>query len=592
MPEAARRKSLAARVLVPVLAIAVTAGCGALGLGGDAGGPGVHTPSADRTSKPSRGSASGRSPAPPPPSLRVPTPGPTPTPGRKAAAPAALPWGPTKAEWARARRIVGHMSLGEKAGQVIVAGFDGTSAPLSLLRRHHVGGVIVMGNNVASTDQVRDVNRALQDEARRLGRSWPVVIGVDQEGGRVARVKGGLTEFPAYMTLGAARDAGLARTVARASGKELRDLGFTMVFAPDADVTTGPDDPTIGSRSAGSDPSVVASTVKGSLRGYAEAGIVAVPKHFPGHGSVPADSHVSLPVQEASLAELRRRDLVPFKAAVGAGAQAVMVAHIDVRAVDAGAPSSVSGPVIGGMLRERLGFSGVVVTDALEMAGVAEKYGSADAGVRALLAGADILLLPADAGASHTAVVRAVRSGRLPQARLDAAAARSIALMLHQRASVGADPLSAAALGGSSRASYTASLRGLTVASGPCRGRLVGSRVQVIGGDREDRERFAAAARDADLDVTRSAAEGAGGAGDVVRLLDTGWEQGSGDVVVALDTPYGLGGSRAEKARIALYGRTPAAFQALVDVLTGRARGTGRLPVDVDGLPPRAGCPR
>ncbi|MGH3489817.1 MAG: glycoside hydrolase family 3 N-terminal domain-containing protein, partial [Actinopolymorphaceae bacterium] len=190
------------------------------------------------------------------------------------------------------------MSLSEKAGQVIVAGFDGTSAPVSLLRRHHVGGVIVMGNNVASTSQVRDVNRTLQDEARRLGRSWPLVIGVDQEGGRVARVKAGLTEFPSYMTLGAARDAGLARTAARASGKELRDLGFTMVFAPDADVTTGPDDPTIGSRSAGSDPRVVASTVKGSLRGYADAGIVAVPKHFPGHGSVPADSHVSLPVQD------------------------------------------------------------------------------------------------------------------------------------------------------------------------------------------------------------------------------------------------------------------------------------------------------
>ncbi|MGH3489925.1 MAG: glycoside hydrolase family 3 N-terminal domain-containing protein, partial [Actinopolymorphaceae bacterium] len=255
-------------------------------------------------------------------------------------------------------------------------------------------------------------------------------------------------------------------------------------------------------------------------------------------------------------------------------------------------PSSVSSPVIGGMLRKRLGFSGVVVTDALEMAGVAEKYGSADAGVRALLAGADILLLPADAGASHAAVVDAVSSGRLPESRLDQAAARSVALMLHQRASSGADPLSSTAVGGASRASYAASLRGLTVASGPCRGRLVGSRVQVVGGEREDRERFAAAARDSGLAVTWSAPEGVGGSGDVVRLLDTGWEHGSGDVVVALDTPYGLGGSRAENARIALYGRTPAAFQALTDVLAGRARGTGHLPVDVDGLPSRAGCPR
>jgi beta-N-acetylhexosaminidase len=276
-----------------------------------------------------------------------------------------------------------------------------------------------MGENVRSVEQVRAVNHSLQEEARRQGREWPLIISVDQEGGTVARVRDGVTEFPTYMTLGAAGDPALARRVARASGTELRALGFTMVFAPDADVTVGPSDPTIGSRSAGSDPELVARIVKGSLRGYADAGIVAVPKHFPGHGSVPADSHTSLPVQRASLEQLSSRDLVPFRAAVAAGAEAVMVAHIDVREVDPGTPSSLSGPIITHLLRDRLGFQGVVVTDALQMAGAAEEYGSAEAGVRALLAGADILLLPDDAGALHAAIVRAVRTGRVAGPRFE-----------------------------------------------------------------------------------------------------------------------------------------------------------------------------
>ncbi|HEY8454327.1 MAG TPA: glycoside hydrolase family 3 protein [Actinopolymorphaceae bacterium] len=500
----------------------------------------------------------------------------------------APPW--SEAEWRRARRIVAGLSLAEKAGQVIVAGFEGTTPPRELVDRYHVGGVIVMGWNVSSPGQVRDLIRGLQDEAREQGRTWPLVVGVDQEGGRVARIRSPLTEFPSYMTLGAARDPKLTRSVARASGTELRELGFTMVFAPVADVTIGPSDPTIGSRSASSDPRLVASTVEASIRGYADAGIVPVVKHFPGHGSVTSDSHVSLPVQEADLERLQRRDLVPFRSAVSAGTPAVMTAHIDTRAIDPGVPATVSKKVIDGVLRKRLSFSGVVVTDALNMAGVAEKYGSAGAGVRALRAGADLLLLPADVGALHAAIVQAVRTNELTQDRLDEAATRSVALMLHvaaRRARLGNESRDSA------QVSYAASLRGLTVVSGPCRGRLVGSKVQVIGGDEADRERFAHAARSAGLEVVRRASADEGprsGAGDVVRLVRS--SGGTGDVVVALDTPYALGASEATKARIALYGSTPGAFRALVDVLTGKEVGRGRLPVDVDGFPADSGCPR
>ncbi|NYH91798.1 glycoside hydrolase family 3 protein [Actinopolymorpha rutila] len=535
----------------------------ACGMSGDGGGR-------DRAGSADHGARGGRKVTPTSSPSPTATPTPTPSPDSKP-----LAWGPTEAEWRSAQQTVAGMTASQKAGQVIVAGFQGTEAPIESLRKYHVGGVIVMGYNVESAAQVGAVNAALHAEARKEGRDWPLLVGVDQEGGLVARVKAPLTEFPAYMTLGAARDPKLARRVARASGEELRKLGFTMVFAPDADVTTGPDDPTIASRSAGDDPEEVAAIVKGSLQGYADAGILSVPKHFPGHGSVPVDSHVSLPVQHASLATLKRRDLVPFAASVKDGASAVMVAHIDVRAVDPGTPASVSKPMIDGILRKQLGFQGAVFTDALEMAAVADKYGSAEAGVRALLAGADVLLLPASAAKTHDAIMAALRSGRLPQARLDEAAARSIALMLHARSTAQKKP-SQVEFGGAKDVSYDASLQGLTVVSGKCEGRLVGERISVVGGRAEDRARLTEAARKAGLTV--------GEGGDVVHLLNRG-EAGSGAVVVTLDTPYGLARSSASKARIALYGRTPEAFHALVDVLTGRARGGGRLPVHVGDLP-------
>lgn len=498
-----------------------------------------------------------------------PTPSPTPT-------PESLAWGPTDEQYAEAADIVAAMSVEEQAGQVIVARYAGTAAPVELVERLHLGGVIVMGDNVSSVDQVRAMNTELADSDDR---GYPLVIGVDQEGGRVARIGAPATEFPSLMTLGAAGDPDLAADVARASGAELRALGFTMVFAPVADVTTGPDDPTIASRSAGSDPDLVSGIVEGSLRGYADAGIVAVAKHFPGHGSVPADSHEELPVQGAPLADLRERDFVPFRAATDSGVPAMMMAHIDVTDVDPGVPSSLSGPVVD-LLRNDVGFDGVVMTDAQEMAAVTAQYTSGEAAVRALNAGVDLLLMPADVDGAHAGIVDAVSDGQLDPARLAEAATRGVALMLHQ-ASVGAAP-DADVVGSHEEVSYDASLAGLTVVSGPCEGPLVGDGIVIEGGTAQDRDRLAAAAQDAGLAV---------GSGDVVRLLGAvPPEPGSGDVVVSLDTPYALGGSSAGTASIALYDRTPGAFRALVDVLLGRASGGGRLPVEVPEAT-RAGCP-
>jgi beta-N-acetylhexosaminidase len=478
---------------------------------------------------------------------------------------------PTRHELRRAQRIVARMPLSKLAGQVIVAEYDGTAAPTSLVNGLHLGGVIVMADNIGTTAGLRRSNRELQASAREAGRGWPVFIGVDQEGGIVERVKGEVTRFPAFMSTGAAGEAALTRRAAAAGGAELSDLGFTTVFAPSADVTSGPDDPTIGSRSAGSHPRTVAREANAAVEGYLAAGILPVMKHFPGHGSVPADSHVELPVQHRTLRQLRETDLVPFRAGVERGVPAVMVAHIDVRAVDPGMPSTLSRPVVRGLLRRALGFRGLVVTDAMNMAAVAERFATGEAAVRALVAGNDVVLMPPDPVAARDGIVGAVRSGRLTRARLEQAAARQIALLLHQR---NTEPSITRKPGTSSRASYRLSAGAATVVSGPCRGRLVGSSVRAFGPDAAV-ARFRAAAQRAGLRT---------GSGTTVALVGYGGSATSADVVVTMDTPYALGSSTAHVAKIAMYGDTPGAMRALVGVLTGRARAEGRLPVPVPNV--------
>jgi beta-N-acetylhexosaminidase len=500
----------------------------------------------------------------------------TPTP-----TPAALPWGPTRADLDAAHTAVAGMSAEQLAGQVVVARYAGSDPGVAagLVRQHHLAGVILMGENVAGVDQVRATAEAVEEAVAADGRGWPAVVAVDQEGGQVARVGAPATEFPTFMSLGAARDAALTRAASAASGAELRSLGFTMVFAPDADVTSGADDPTIGSRSASDDPQLVARTVTAAVDGYRDAGIVAVAKHYPGHGSVPADSHQTLPVQRLSDARLRERDLVPFGAAASAGVPAVMVGHLAVEAWDAGQPASLS-PTAYTRLREQTGFDGVAVTDALDMAAVTAGAGPGRAAVRALAAGADLLLMPADTAAAVAALATAISNGTLPRTRAEEAAARVVALMRWQSRAATAPK---DAVGAHAEQSLAVSRAALTVATGPCEKRLVGDAVRVVGGTETDRQRFTAAAAAAGLTT---------GSGDVVRLLGRPTAAGSGDVVVALDAPYGLGRSAATTARLALYGRTPQAFHALVEVLLGKAAATGRLPVHVDGLPAEAGCPR
>ncbi len=511
-------------------------------------------------------------------------------------------WGPTRAELDRAARVVGAMTVPELAGQVIVARWSGTGVPTAMVDRLDLGGVIAFEDNVVSPEQVRRTTTRLQQAVRR---PWPLLVGVDQEGGLVERLTTGVTRFPAFMSAGAADRPRLTEQAYAAAGAELRRLGFTTDFAPDADVTVGPADPVIGSRSAGSDPGVVAEQTVAAARGYLQGGVLPVVKHFPGHGSVTTDSHLALPVQGRSRAELRETDLVPFQAAVDAGLPAVMIGHLAVGAVDPGVPATVSRPVVDGLLRDDLGFDGVVVSDALEMAAL---DGVARPAVGFLRAGGDLVLVPPDPAATRASIVSAVRGGDLERRRLEQAAARVGAMLLHQQAEAlrrgGAESAAARARALSGAA--------VTVATGPCRGPLVRGPLVPMGDPvavgafqdaataagvplgavtevRPPRPRPTGRARvdDRALAAWRASPSRTVVDGTPVRLGTTDGP-GAAGVLVATDTPYLLGYAAAP-VEIATYGTTPGAMSALVGVLLGEMRAPGRLPVAVSGVE-RRGC--
>lgn len=348
-----------------------------------------------------------------------------------------LSWGPTEDEVARSREIVSSWDADRLAGQIIVGRVLGTdpAEAARMVRDLHLAGVSVSGENVVDEPQVLALTRAVSRAVAADGRTFPAVIGVDQEGGIVSHLRGVATEFPPFAAAGAAigADPRRGQVVTRRStysmGLELRDLGFTWVLGPVADVTIGASDPTIGSRSPSSDPVTAAAAVVAAVDGYNDAGIVSTTKHFPGHGGVSADSHETLPILRSSLRALRGRDLVPFRAAVEAGAPSVMVAHLDVRALAPGVPSTLA-PEVYALLRDELGFEGVTVTDSLGMGGVA---GEPEAGVRALNAGADLLLMPPDTRHTHDVVAHAIRTGEVRRGRAEEAAARVVALQLWQQ---------------------------------------------------------------------------------------------------------------------------------------------------------------
>jgi beta-N-acetylhexosaminidase len=315
------------------------------------------------------------------------------------------------------------------------------------------------------------------------------------------------------------------------------------------------------------------------FEGMLAGGVLPAVKHFPGHGSVAVDSHQDLPVQPAGLDELKARDWKPFQAAITAGAPMVMTGHIAVPALEPGVPASLSRPTYAAL--RGLGFNGVAITDALNMGAVKKHYPGGSAAPAALSAGADLLLMPADAGLAHAAIVEAVAAGSLPADRLTEAAQR-VATMLTWRGRVAAEAAPPGAAPGSGNAlSASVSAAAVTVVSGACSGPLVPGSVQLAGGSPQDRARFEAAAAKAGL---------ATGSGPLVTLIGYNGPPADGDIAVALDAPWPLRAS-SSPTKIALYGRTQGAFDALANVLAGKAAALGKLPAAVGPFPAGTGCP-
>ncbi len=311
------------------------------------------------------------------------------------------------------------------ASACIFPGAAGLIAP-DWLRREvsaGLGGVVLFSRNVRDREQLAELTGAIHGERA------DVLIGIDEEGGDVTRLEAAEgSSYPGNLALGAADDVELTERVAASIGAELAGAGVNVDLAPVADVNTNPRNPVIGVRSFGSDPALVARHTAAFVDGLQRKGVVACAKHFPGHGATDADSHLELPTVFRSLEELRGEELVPFRAAIAAGVRSIMTAHILVPAVD-DVPATISPVHLHGLLREELGYDGVVITDALEMRAISATVGVEQGAILALAAGADALCLGHDLeGDAVTsvrgAIVAAVRDGRLPEERLAEAAGR------------------------------------------------------------------------------------------------------------------------------------------------------------------------
>ncbi|MFI1013185.1 glycoside hydrolase family 3 protein [Streptomyces sp. NPDC020965] len=350
----------------------------------------------------------------------------------------------------RLKRLISRMSLEEKVGQLFVSYVYGKSATApeqahvdlnlrdfgvrnatELINRYHLGGILYFNwsHNIGDPYQLAEMSNDIQRAGLAQPTPVPLLLSIDQEHGVVNRIGKPATLLPGAMALGAGGSRSDARNAAYIAGSELAAMGILQNFAPVADVNVNPANPIIGVRSFGSDGPAAARLVAAQVLGYQGAGVAASSKHFPGHGDTTVDSHTGLPLITHTREEWDRIDAPPFRSAIKAGIDSIMTAHIQFPALDpSNDPATLSRPIITGILREELGFKGVIVTDALNMKGVREKYGDDRVPVLALKAGVDQLLFPFNLDIAWKAVVAAVRSGELTVARIEESVLRILRL--------------------------------------------------------------------------------------------------------------------------------------------------------------------
>jgi beta-N-acetylhexosaminidase len=525
------------------------------------------------------------------------------------------------------------MTLEDKVGQLFMvyvhgeaADTDDPDAVASNLERlgaengaafvasYKPGGIIYFdwanfnsADGLTDPEQIAALSSGLQDAAE-----VPLLIATDQEYGTVVRIGEPATQFPGSMSLGATRDAEAARRAAEVAGAELRAMGLNQNFAPDADVNVDPANPVIGVRSFGSDPALVAELVAAQIDGYHDGGVAVSAKHFPGHGDTGTDSHVGLPVITHTAEEWERIDAPPFIAAIEAGADLIMTAHLQFPALDESlTPATLSAPILTGLLREKLGFEGVIVTDSLEMQGVRTEYGDDRVPVMALQAGADMLLMPPDFTLAYDAVLSAVSAGELTEERIDESVKRL--LLLKYRLGLASESRAESdgpeTVGSDEHRQVAADIadRSITLLANDGTLPLAAGSVLVTGWGENTTARLTEALNDAGLqaealvtgdepnaDQIKAAVAAAAGRDLVVvstynvkaggaqaNLVAELLKSGVPVVAAAVGTPYDAAHLGAVNASLATYSYTETSLASLAKVITGAVDPTGTLPVDV-----------
>jgi beta-glucosidase-like glycosyl hydrolase/CubicO group peptidase (beta-lactamase class C family) len=351
---------------------------------------------------------------------------------------------PQASEWVES--TLRKMSVDEKIGQVLFATYHGSftstdaaayAQMLHCVNDLHVGGFIniTQGSPLGIVKSQAYPTAVLMNQLQAKAK-LPLLVGADFERGTAMRLDEG-TSFPTAMALAAAGNPRDAYTMGKVTALEARAVGIHWIYAPDADVNNNPGNPIINTRSFGEDPVRVAAFVREFVRGVEESGALATAKHFPGHGDTASDSHIDLPVIQANRDRLEHLELVPFRAAIAAGASSIMTGHLSVPALepDPNTPATLSSRILTGLLRNELHFEGLVVTDAMDMGGITVRYAPGEAAVRAFVAGADALLMPPVPDAAFEGLQNAMKSGRISRERLDA----SVRRILHAKAKLGLD---------------------------------------------------------------------------------------------------------------------------------------------------------
>jgi len=330
--------------------------------------------------------------------------------------------------------IVADMSLEEKIGQMMMVGFDGAGPSAEItkaIQEHHVGSVILYGRNIESHEQVAGMDAALQSLAAQADQPAKLIIATDQEGGSTRRFAaiGPFYSEPMIGEMGGDAAEAAAQQQASSAARDLKKLGINTNLAPDVDVSGGWGTIMDG-RSFGDDSEMVATLGAVAVRGYNAATTISCPKHFPGHGSADGDSEKSLPTVDLSAEVIQQSELPPFQSVIQAGAPMIMVAHLSVPALDGtGTASSLSKPIVTDLLRKQLGFTGVIITDDLEMGAITENMSVADAAVAAVAAGNDMVMVAqtaANQNAAYDALLAAVKAGKLKEDEINKSVTRII----------------------------------------------------------------------------------------------------------------------------------------------------------------------